>query len=335
MSLEEGCRTAVITCMGVKKGEKVTIVSDNNSENIGKTLRYVALEVTPHVRFFNLDLYGERPLAKFPDPIRKAALDSTVTFWTAGSFGEELETVRQPFIKAALVGGRHGHLVNITEDVVKNALAVDYEKIKEFTDKLYDLLKDVDTIKVTNPLGTDFMANFNNSWRWVPSSGLCHNIGHWNNLPDGEVFTAPMEMEGTIVMDGKLGDYLGNKYRHADLQETPLHYKVENRERPKVVEVFCENEDLMKDVKEYISFHQCSSYIGEFGFGTNIFLKELSDNTLQDEKFPGVHIAFGDPLAGETFADWTCPQHLDNILTRCSVWLDDDHQIMEDGKYLL
>ncbi len=335
MSLEKGCRTAVITCMGVKKNDKVTILSDNESENIGKTLRSVALEVTPHVRFFNLDLYGERPLKRFPEPIRKAATDSTVTFWTAGSIGGELETVRQPFIKAALVGGRHGHLVNITEDVVKAALAVDYEKIKDFTNKLHKLLVDVDTIRVTNPQGSDFVAKFSNSWRWVPSTGICHDIGHWNNLPDGEVYTAPMNMEGKIVADGKIGDFLGNKYHHSDLQETPIHYKIENQKRPKVVEVYCENEELMKDVSDYLSQHKCSSYVGEFGFGTNIFLKKLSDNTLQDEKFPGVHIAFGDPLAEETYADWVCPQHLDNILTRCNVWLDDDHQILKEGKYLI
>ena len=334
MSLEEGCRTAVITCMGVKETDKVTIVSDNGSERIGKTLRAIALEITPRVRFFNLDLYGNRPLKHFPDAIKTAALDSTVTFWTASSMEGELESVRGPFIDAAKVGGRHGHMVNITEKVVEQALAVDYSEIEEFTKKLYDRLQNVDTIRVTNPQGTDVTAKFKDSWKWMPSAGICHNIGHWNNLPDGEVFTAPMKMEGKLVVDGIIGDYLGNKYLHADLQETPLHLTIENKDRPRVVDVYSENQELMEDVKKYISLSDCASIVGEFGMGTNIFLKELSDNMLQDEKFPGVHVAFGDPMAEETFADWSCPQHLDNILTHCDVWFDGE-LIMKDSKYLI
>ncbi len=334
MSLEEGCRTAVLTCMGVTESDRVTIVSDQKSENIGKTLRAIALEITPMVRYFNLDLYGKRPLDHFPDAVKKAALDSTVTFWTASSKEGELESVRRPFIEAALVGGRHGHMVNITEEVVKNALAVDYGVIEKFTNKLYDRLKDVETIRVTNPQGTDITAKFRDSWKWFPSAGICHNVGHWNNLPDGEVFTAPIEMEGTIVVDGIIGDYLGNKYKHKDLQETPIHIKIENKPRPRVVDIRCENIELMEEMKKYIRQNDCASLIGEFGMGTNIFLEELSDNMLQDEKFPGVHIAFGDPLAEETFADWSCPEHLDNILTHCDVWFDGE-LIMKDSEYLI
>lgn len=333
MSLEKGCRTAIETCMGVENDEKLTIVTDDQSSEIGKKLREIALETTPHVRFFNLDIYGERPLTSYPEGIRKAALDSSVTVWTAGSVEGELETIRGPFIKSALVQGRHGHMVNITEQVVEKALAVDYNEVEEFTNKLYDKLKDVTKIKIKNPLGTNVKVKLNETWKWVPSTGICHEPGHWINLPDGEVFTAPYEMEGKVVIDGVLGDYIGNKFHHADLEENPLTLVVEQKERPQVVEVKCDNPDLKEEVDDYISKNECTSYIGELGLGTNIFLDEMSDNMLQDEKYPTAHIALGDPIAEETYADWDCPQHLDNILTRCDIWLDGE-KIMEDGEYL-
>ncbi|MFW6141320.1 MAG: aminopeptidase [Candidatus Saliniplasma sp.] len=334
MSLEKAAKTAIETCMGVRQGEDVVIVSDGRTLNIGKELRKAALDATNGVRFFNLDIYGKRPLDYFPNAIDKAAKNADVTFWTAHSYEGELETTRRPFIEAAMIGGRHAHMVDITEKVMEDALAVDYKVLDEFTHKLTDKLKGTNEIKVTNPQGTDIKVSFNERWKWVPSTGICKLPGHWHNLPGSEVYTAPRRMEGKIVVDGILGEYFSNMFSHSDLQKTPLTVKVENKERPKCVDLKCENEDILEEVQKYLSLHDCSSYVGEFGMGTNVFLKEISGNTLQDEKFPGVHIAFGDPMASETDADWSCPQHLDMILTKCNVWLDGE-KVMEKGEYLL
>ena len=38
MSLEDGAKTAVNICMGVKKGEKVLIITDTVKEKIGEAL---------------------------------------------------------------------------------------------------------------------------------------------------------------------------------------------------------------------------------------------------------------------------------------------------------
>ena len=55
---------------------------------------------------------------------------------------------------------------------------------------------------------------------------------------------------------------------------------------------------------------------------------------LQDEKVPGVHIAFGDPYGSQTHADWTSQTHVDVLTRECDVWIDDD-QVIERGQYLL
>lgn len=55
---------------------------------------------------------------------------------------------------------------------------------------------------------------------------------------------------------------------------------------------------------------------------------------LQDEKKPGVHIAFGDPYRSQTHADWTTQTHVDALTRECDVWIDDD-QVIEKGHYLL
>ncbi len=61
---------------------------------------------------------------------------------------------------------------------------------------------------------------------------------------------------------------------------------------------------------------------GEFAIGTNVSLSALSGNLLQDEKIPGLHIAFGDPYPAETGADWTSKVHVDAIATGCTIMVD-------------
>jgi leucyl aminopeptidase (aminopeptidase T) len=74
--------------------------------------------------------------------------------------------------------------------------------------------------------------------------------------------------------------------------------------------------------------------LGEFAIGTNIFLDRLTGNLLQDEKFPSVHCAFGDPYSEETGADWRAKTHVDGIMLNCSIWID-GKQIMDEGKHLI
>jgi leucyl aminopeptidase (aminopeptidase T) len=73
--------------------------------------------------------------------------------------------------------------------------------------------------------------------------------------------------------------------------------------------------------------------IGEFAVGTNEFLGRLIGNLLQDEKYPGVHVAFGNPYARYTGATWESPVHVDVVMERTSVWVD-DRQIMADGQFI-
>ncbi|MBS3781608.1 MAG: aminopeptidase [Candidatus Thermoplasmatota archaeon] len=334
MSLKEGAKNAVKNCMCVNPDEKVVIISDSNTTKIGKNLKCAAQSITGDVKFFNLESYGDRPLSYFPDQIEQQADRADVTFWTAKSYDGELESLRKPFIETAVDGGRHGHMVNVTEDVMKQGMTGDYQKIKEFTEKLREKLVDTETIRIKNEQGTDIKTTFSDRYKWVPSTGVYHEEGYWGNLPDGEIYTVPATMEGKLVVDGMIGDHFPNKYGHEDLEQTPVVIEVENNGKPRATEVRCENKELEEDLKDYLSRNECTSIVGEFGMGTNIFLDGFTNNSLLDEKYPGVHIAFGDPLGLETDADWKCPEHLDMILTKTNVWLDDE-KVIEDGEYLI
>ena len=48
---------------------------------------------------------------------------------------------------------------------------------------------------------------------------------------------------------------------------------------------------------------------------------------LQDEKIPGVHLAFGDPYGSQTGAPWKSRTHIDVLTRACDVWIDDEQVI--------
>jgi leucyl aminopeptidase (aminopeptidase T) len=74
--------------------------------------------------------------------------------------------------------------------------------------------------------------------------------------------------------------------------------------------------------------------VGEFAIGTNIELKDVIGQILQDEKFPGVHIAFGNPYGAHTGAEWYSSTHIDVVGRRFDIWVDGE-QIMRHGRFLL
>ena len=96
----------------------------------------------------------------------------------------------------------------------------------------------------------------------------------------------------------------------------------------------CGRADLQEDFWAYTHTDGNSDRVGELAFGTNLGLREMIGILLQDEKVPGVHIAFGDPYGSQTHADWTSQTHVDVLTRECDVWIDDD-QVIEKGQYLL
>ncbi len=333
MTLKEGCKTTIETCLGLTEDDRVVIVADEQSEDIGLALRKASLEITPQTRYYKLELYENRPVSKLPEPIKKSTEKATASIWTAGVIKGELETVRRPFIKAALMNGRLAHMVGITKESMESAVAVDYNSVEKFTKKILGMAKRCDTFKVKTEKGTDFEAEVG-VYKWVASTGIIRGVGSWYNIPAGMIYTTPSSMKGTVVIDGTLGEHFERKYNLSDIEEAPIEIKIKDNPKPEAVKVSCENKELEEDLKKYIGQHKCSSYIGEIGLGTNIFIEALSGKIVQDEKYPALHIACGDPEGDMTFAGWSCPEHLDMIVQKPDIWFD-YKKIMEKGSYLV
>ncbi|MBN1283312.1 MAG: aminopeptidase, partial [Proteobacteria bacterium] len=74
--------------------------------------------------------------------------------------------------------------------------------------------------------------------------------------------------------------------------------------------------------------------VGEFAIGTNVALTKLIGNLLQDEKFPGVHVALGSPYPDKTGASWESKAHNDGVMRDPTVVVDGS-TIMERGRFTI
>ena len=183
-------------------------------------------------------------------------------------------------------------------------------------------------VRATTPAGTDITATLSPSLRWVKTSGLI-SPEKWGNLPGGEVFTSPESVDGTFVIDGVVGDWLCDRYGLLD--KTPLTIQIE---RGRLVDAWSDNARLREDFWAYTHTDENSDRVGEFAIGTNIGLNRVIGHILQDEKFPGVHIAFGNPYGAHTGATWYSSTHIDVVGTEFDILVDGD-PIMRGGRFLL
>jgi leucyl aminopeptidase (aminopeptidase T) len=223
---------------------------------------------------------------------------------------------------------RHAHMVNINRQIMMEGMRADYGKVDRLSSRVLELVAVAREVRARTPAGSDFCATLEPRYRWLKTSGLISR-DKWGNLPGGEVFTTPGEVNGTFVIDGVVGDYLCEKF--GSLQATPLTVEIRGN---RLVEAYSEHRELADEFWRYTHTDENSDRVGEFAIGTNIELRHVIGHILQDEKFPGVHIAFGNPYGAHTGAEWYSSTHIDVVGTRFDIWVD-DQQIMADGTFLI
>lgn len=332
--MEYGAYQVINNCLKVKPGEKVSIITDEPDFHIGKAIERQALKITDKVRLFKMEDYGKRsedgtnPL-KFPDEIAEYLKVCQVSVYAATGKKGELKTFRHPMTDITDANNiRHAHMINIDDKLMETGMQADYAKIAENNLKVMKYVKGAKHAKVTTPLGTDLEVELNPEWKWFNCDG---NIepGKWSNLPDGEIFTCAKNANGIAVVDGVVGDYLCEKF--GPLAKNPVTLQIKDG---RVTKVTSKNEELVKEIKEYISQDENANRIGEFAIGTNLALDGLVGNLLQDEKFPSVHIAIGHGYPEKTGANWGSDAHLDCVITKTTVVID-GKTIMKDGNFVL
>jgi len=326
--LMPGARNAVETCLAVRPGEHVALIADEASRAVAASIAAALEDQKALYTGLLLEDFGLRPMTVAPPDVLQAleTADVGVLCMTPqpGELAARMAIVR--VVERRQI--RYAHMVGVTPQIMQQGMRTDYRLVDRLSDRLRERMLRAETLTVKTEAGTEIAAHFDRGLDWVKTSGLI-SPRYWSNLPAGEVFTTPATVDGRFVCDASAGDHFNGKY--GDLKTTPLVLEIEEA---RLVGVECARKDLEKEFWEYCHTDENSDRVGELAFGTNLGLSEMIGILLQDEKFPGVHIAFGDPYGSQTHADWKSKTHVDVLTRNCDVWIDDD-QIIEKGHYQL
>jgi aminopeptidase len=326
--LTPGARNAVRVCLRVQPSEKVTVITDEVSLEIAAAIVHELEELGCSYQSWVLEDVATRPLTDLPPIIAKDLESSQVSIFAVQAQTNELKSRMQMTDVVNRMKIRHAHMVNINKRIMLEGMRADFQKVDRLSIKVLDRVRQAKQIRATTPSGTDLVANLNPNYRWVKTSGII-STEKWGNLPGGEVFTTPGEVNGSFVIDGVVGDYLCAKF--GDLKAHPLTINVKAN---RLIEAHSANKELKDDFWAYTHKDENSNRVGEFAIGTNIELKDVIGEILQDEKYPGVHIAFGNPYGAHTGAEWYSSTHIDVVGRNFDIWVDGE-QIMRSGQFLI
>jgi aminopeptidase len=323
-----GAKSAVFTCLRVSRGERVVLITDEESLSIGASLAEQFEAAGAVVEAFVLEDFAPRPLAEFPSVIADAMRTAQVSCFAASAQPGELKIRIAMTAVANEKRLRHAHMVNITPRIMVEGMRADFARVDALSRWVFERASRAKTLTASTPAGTRLTATFDPRLKWLKTSGIITQ-DKWSNLPGGEVLTAPSRVDGVYVVDGVLGDWLAPKY--GDLRGTPMAVHIENS---RIAKVEGGRPDMVQDFLAYTSADPNGDRVGELALGTNLAVKDVIGQILQDEKIPGLHIAFGHPYSEHTGADWRASTHIDIVGRHFDVAFDGE-PIMRDSRYLV
>ncbi|HEY0795841.1 MAG TPA: aminopeptidase [Acidisarcina sp.] len=323
-----GARSAVETCLRIEAAEKVTLITDTRTAPIAASLAAELAKNGCRWNAFIIEHLAPRPLANMPAEVLLDMETSDVSIFAVEVQQNELRSRMQMTDVVNRRKMRHAHMVNITPQIMCEGMRADFNLVDRLSQRVIDKVRPAKYIRATTAAGTDIRAELNPSYKWFKTSGII-SPEKWGNLPGGECFTSPGEVNGTFVVDGVVGDYLCSRY--GLLQAAPLTIDISKN---RITDCSSDNARLCEDFWAYTHTDENSDRVGEFAIGTNIGVHKVIGNILQDEKFPGIHIAFGNPYGEHTGAPWTSTTHIDVVGLRFNIWVEEE-QIMRDGQFLL
>lgn len=159
-------------------------------------------------------------------------------------------------------------------DFLFNACLLDYSKMEPQMNKLAELMRKTDKVRIVGP-ETDISFSIKNIGAVVCS-------GH-RNIPDGEVYSAPVKNSVNGVIRFNTSSHMdGKKFSNIKLWF----------ENGKIVN--CEHNGRKEDLENIFNKDAGASYVGEFALGVNPFITKDMCNILFDEKIAGsLHMAIG------------------------------------------
>ncbi|MDB5085006.1 MAG: aminopeptidase [Bacilli bacterium] len=152
------------------------------------------------------------------------------------------------------------------ENFYFNVCTLDYSKMSQAMDALVDRMLQTDQVHITGP-GTDLRFSIKD----IPAIKCAGEM----NIPDGEVFTAPVRES----VNGQISFNTPSPYNGFTFENVQLTF-----ENGKIVKSTANNSERITEV---LNTDEGARYIGEFSIAVNPFILHPMKDILFDEKIAG------------------------------------------------
>lgn len=206
------------------------------------------------------------------------------------------------------------------EDFYFNVCTLDYAKMSRAMQPLIDLMNRTDRVRLKGPGETDLAFSI----RDIPAVGCDGRL----NIPDGEVFTAPVRDS----VNGVIRFNCPTIYRGSTHTDVRLVFR-----DGRIVEATSSNTDHLNEV---LDADECGRYVGEFAIGFNPYCTRPMKDILFDEKIAGsIHFTPGacyDEASNgnKSQIHWDMVMRQDPAAGGGEIWFDDT-LIRKDGRFVL
>lgn len=205
------------------------------------------------------------------------------------------------------------------EKLYFDVCTMDYSKMSKAMDALVDLMNQTDRVRITGP-GTDLEFSIKD----IPAIKCDGKL----NIPDGEVFTAPVrDSVNGVISFNTPSPYNGYVYENVVLRF----------ENGKIIEATANDNERINRI---LDTDEGARYIGEFAIGCNPFIRDPIKDILFDEKIDGsIHFTPGQAYE-EAYNGNNSSIHWDMVLIQRPEYgggelYFDDRLIRKDGRFVV
>jgi len=304
-------------CLRLAPGEHFVVFADQRSLPIATALHRAARTLDAASLIARLDEIGVRPLKIVPDAwVRELAMAQATAF-VADTPREELAMRQHLLHLVSAHRVRHAHMPGISPRQFVHGMRGDFSRVEAFGRRLLEKLATPRVLRSESALGTNLHITLGRSGRWFSQLGVLEP-GRWGNLPAGALYTSPENVDGIFVANASLGEFFGA--REGLLARKPVRFTIRDS---RVVRVEAQSPTLQREIEATLSFSPNSRRIGLVCIGVNVGITSAMGDPLVDQNLPGLHVAFGDPAARATGADWTAPTSFAACQSESSVLIDE------------
>jgi leucyl aminopeptidase (aminopeptidase T) len=311
-------RRVVVDYLGIKPGERFTIVVDaRTDEEIPRELARAALEVGADPVIVTI---APRARSGAEPPATAAAAMAAADVVLCAASTSLYHTAAKAAAQRAGVRGDFN--APFRADAWSNgAMTADLAAIRSRAERLAALWRGTREMRVTSPAGTDLRATVTGREPMAWLTGICRNPGEVSALPGGEVSLPPVEgtAEGIVVWERVA----------SDLRTLDEPVRIEVRSGRATAIAGGRSADQLREI---VASVRDADNIGEIGIGLNAAARIGDDITEAKKAFGTVHIALGDS-ANEYGGLIESDVHLDGLVMAPTVEFD-GRPIVVDGRHV-